>query len=441
MQSPTPPDSTTYADSLLLGLQRVEPLAWSFSATAQARTGSTRFLPFPYQSAVLIDKSPRRLILKARQVGVSQTVGIEARWAAENEPESTTLFVSRNQDLAAELIRYARTCYPERPENPIVRNNSFTLEFANGARILSQPATRNAGRGIAAKRAYLDEFAFAEYDEDIWRSVAPTAESITVLSTPNGRAGVFYEMWAGEYGEDWSKHLIHWTQDPRKFTPAERAAGIEPTESAWYRKERGSYPARDWASEFECDFVESGGALFTADICERVYDKRLPSDDPRTWIDAPGTTTYWDLGARQDATVGWTVAKVGARLATVGWSRMEAPNEWPSIEKAIADRIARYPDGRHFVESNGIGDPFISHLRNDLGMAVEEFMVTARSKADMIRALAIASEQDGFRHGSRQLFTEMLRYQADDSKLVQDCVMAASGAVYVANQAGILLYV
>ncbi|MDP2622271.1 MAG: hypothetical protein Q8Q29_00535, partial [Actinomycetota bacterium] len=119
------------------------------------------------------------MVLKARQVGVSQTIGIEARWSAENEPESTTLFVSRNQDLAAELIRYARGCYPEREANRIIKNNAFALEFANGARIISQPATRNAGRGIPARRAYLDEFAFAEYDEDIWRSIAPTAETIT----------------------------------------------------------------------------------------------------------------------------------------------------------------------------------------------------------------------------------------------------------------------
>lgn len=417
------------------------PLAWSLGATALTRTGSTSFWPFPYQAAILRDRAPRRLVLKARQVGLSQTVGIEARWSAEMEPETTTLFVSRTQDLAAELIRYARGCYPERPTNPIVKNNAFALQFANGSRIISQPATRNAGRGIPARRAYLDEFAFAEYDEDIWRSIAPTADQITVLSTPNGRSGAFYLMWSGEYGDDWSRHLIHWTADPRKWRPDERAAGIAATEAAWYRRERPTYPARDWASEFECDFVESGGAVFTADVCERAHDRRLPSDDARTWIEAPGSWTYWDLGARQDATVGITLARVGGRLPVVAWNRMEAPNEWPAIERAIAERIARYPDGRHVVESNGIGDPFIAHLRHDLGLPVEEFLVTARTKADVIRSLAIACEQDQFRHGSRPLYTEMLRYQADDAKLVQDCVMAAAGAVYAANQAGVLLYV
>lgn len=413
---------------------------WSYRASALARTGATRFQPFSYQQNILIDRSPRRLILKARQVGISQTIGIEARWAAENEQQTTTLFISRNQDLAAELIRYARTCYPQSASNRIVKDNAFALEFANGSRILSQPATRNAGRGIPAKRAYLDEFGFAEYDEDIWRSVAPTADTITVLSTPNGRSGVFYEMWAGEYGDDWSKHLIHWSEDPRKWTPEERAANLDPKDGAWYRRERGSYPARDWASEFECDFVESGGAIFTAEVCERIYDKRLPSDDPRSWVHVPDTTTYWDLGARSDATVGITVGRVAGKIAIVAWNHMDAPNEWPAIERAIADRMEQYPEGRHFVESNGIGDPFIAHLRNDLGLAVEEFLVTVRSKADIIRSLAIAAEKDLLRHGSRPLFTEMLRYQADDSKLVQDTVMASAGAVYLADKAGVILY-
>jgi len=74
-------------------------------------------------------------------------------------------------------------------------------------------------------------------------------------------------------------------------------------------------------------------------------------------------------------------------------------------------------------------------------LPVEEFLVTARSKADMIRALVLSCEQDRFRHGAAPLFAEMLRYEMNDQRLVQDCVMAASGAVYVAQQGGILLHV
>lgn len=406
--------------------------------------GTRRFVPYPYQAELLTDRSPRRLILKARQTGISQTVAIEARHTAEFTPGSTTLVISRTQKLAEDLVRYARGAAPQRADNPIVRDNTLGLEFANGSRIVAEAATKSAGRGFAASRVYLDEFAFHEYDEDVLRSVSPTVAnggSLTVLSTPNGRANLFYLLWSGEFGEDWSKHLIHWTASPVYYPLVERTKGTPPEQVPWYRKERPGYTRRDWASEFECDFVESGGAVFTAETCERVYDKRLPSEDPRTWIEAPNTFTYWDLGARQDATVGMTVASVAGKMPVVAWSRMEAPNEWPAIERAIADRLARYPNGRHFIESNGIGDPFIAHLRNDLGLAVEEFLVTPRSKTDIIRALAIACEQDVFRHGSRPLYTEMLRYQVDDAKLVQDCVMAGAGAVYVANQAGVLLHV
>jgi hypothetical protein len=203
---------------------------------------------------------------------------------------------------------------------------------------------------------------------------------------------------------------------------------------------RQSYTTRDWASEFECDFVESGGAMFPSQLCERVFDRRLPNGDPSTWVEAPDSVTYWDLGARQDATVGITVARVGGKLPMIAFARYEAPNEWPAMERAIAERVARYPDGRHVVESNGIGDPFISHLR-EKGLPIEEFLVTTRSKIDIIKALALSSEQDRFRHGANQLYVEMLRYQLDDAKLVQDCVMAAAGAVYIAEQARTLLFV
>jgi hypothetical protein len=339
------------------------------------------------------------------------------------------LVISRTEKLASDLIRYARAAAPIRQDNRISRDNALGLEFANGSRIVAEAATKTAGRGYAASAVYLDEFAFHEYDEDVFRAVQPTVStggSLTVLSTPNGRANLFYLMWSGQIGE-WSKHLIHWRDCPA-YSPG------------WEARMRPGYTRRDWASEFECDFVESGGSVFPSELCEKVYDRRLPNGDPATWIEAPGSVTYWDLGARQDATVGVTVARIAGRLPIIAFARYEAPNEWPMMERAIAERIRRYPDGRHIIESNGIGDPFISHLR-EKGLPVEEFLVTHRSKIDIIRALALASEQDRFRHGSSELYTEMLRYQTDDAKLVQDCVMATAGAVYLADKGGVLLHV
>ena len=410
-------------------LYAASPLAWSMRyARVLHPMGTRRFYPYPYQEAILRDTSARRLILKARQTGISQTIAVEARHAAEYEPGSTILFLSRTEKMATDLVRYARAAAPM-GANRIVRDNALALEFTNGSRIVAEAATKSAGRGFAATRLYLDEFAFHEYGEEVWRAVQPTVSTggkVTVLSTPNGRQNVFYLMWSGEYGA-WSKHLVHWRDCPAY-------------DDDWYTRTRPGFTGRDWASEYECDFVESGGSAFTADLCERAYDRRLPNDDPRSWVSVPGSTTYWDLGARQDATVGVTVAPVGGKMPVVAFLRMEAPNEWPAIERAIAERIARYPDGRHVIESNGIGDPFLSKCRED-GLPVEEFLVTARSKADMIRSLVLACEQDTFRHGSASLFAEMLRYEYADTKLVQDCVMAASGAVYVARQGGILLHV
>ena len=428
MTSMTPTQSASLP-TLMSRVFASDPLAWSMRyARVLHPMGTRRFLPYPYQETILRDDSPRRLVLKARQTGISQTIAIEARHAAEYEPGSTVLFLSRTEKMATDLVRYARAAAPV-GSNRIVRDNALALEFANGSRIVAEAATKSAGRGFAATRLYLDEFAFHEYDSDVWRAVQPTVSTggrVTVLSTPNGRQNVFYLMWSGEYGA-WSKHLVHWRDCPAY-------------DEDWYTRTRPGFTGRDWASEYECDFVESGGSAFTAELCERAYDRRLPNDDPRTWVSVPGSTTYWDLGARQDATVGVTVAPVAGRLPVVAFLRMEAPNEWPAIERAIAERIARYPDGRHVIESNGIGDPFLAKCRED-GLPVEEFLVTARSKQDIIRSLVLSCEQDRFRHGSASLFAEMLRYEYQDTKLVQDCVMAASGAVYVAQQGGILLHV
>jgi len=127
--TPTPSSSSRLPS--VRSVLAASPLAWSLTAHALGRTGAIPFRPYAYQTAILRDRSLRRLILKARQVGISQAVAIEARWAAEYEPQSTTLFISRNEKLAAELVRYTRRCAPEQVGNPLVRDGSFSLEWAN----------------------------------------------------------------------------------------------------------------------------------------------------------------------------------------------------------------------------------------------------------------------------------------------------------------------
>ena len=160
--------------------------------------GRIRFSPYDYQRAFLMDKSNRRIILKARQVGYSQVFALDALYTAIHRPESTILLVSRSQDLAVNLLRYCYQAYNGLKNAPnLIIENAGEAGFDNGSRIKSIPANRSTGRGFAATDVYLDEFAYAAYADDIYQSVSPTISQggrMTIASTPNGIGNMFHRV-------------------------------------------------------------------------------------------------------------------------------------------------------------------------------------------------------------------------------------------------------
>jgi phage FluMu gp28-like protein len=191
------------------------PLIWACEKATiiHPTRGRIPFRPYSYQSDFLQDKARRRLVVKARQIGWSQVVAIEAIHKAIFSPDSTILFVSRNEKQASHLLGY---CYAAisgiRDEVPVpVRQNQSEMVFANGSHIISLPANKSTGRGFAAGDVYLDEYAFQEYAADIYRSIVPTLSHggrLTVFSTPDGRANHFYQLWAGIEAGEWSRYLV-----------------------------------------------------------------------------------------------------------------------------------------------------------------------------------------------------------------------------------------
>src|SRR3954451_23348898 len=87
------------------------PIEWAEqqATIVHPSLGRMPFAPYAYQRDFLDGyAAPRRIIVKARQIGFSQVFALEALYAAIHEPETTILLVSRSQDLAVNLLRY---CY------------------------------------------------------------------------------------------------------------------------------------------------------------------------------------------------------------------------------------------------------------------------------------------------------------------------------------------
>src|SRR5215831_4282551 len=120
------------------------PLLWGATQATivSPSSGRTAFQPYPFQARLLTDRSPRRLVLKARQVGVSNTIAIEAVHEATQRPDRTILLVSHGQRYARQLVAYAQHTLTGMRQPPALRvETQSELGFANGSRIVSLSAT------------------------------------------------------------------------------------------------------------------------------------------------------------------------------------------------------------------------------------------------------------------------------------------------------------
>jgi hypothetical protein len=200
------------------------------------------------------------------------------------------------------LLRYCYLTHANLRDAPaLVKENESEMGLANGSRIKSIPANRSTGRGFAARRVYLDEFAYADYAEHIYQSIVPTLSqggSLTIGSTPNGIGNLFHSLYMS--GDGFIRQSVPWHDCPAYYTDAERAAGVPPEQSAWYVQERPAFPAQAWAAEYECDFAGSGAAVFDAasiDAAELGAWGAREAERGHLYINVA------DIGRRADATV------------------------------------------------------------------------------------------------------------------------------------------
>jgi hypothetical protein len=178
-----------------------------------------------------------------------------------------------------------------------------------------------------------------------------------------------------------------------------------------------------WAEEFNCDFLSSGDAVFDTDDLARCRVGHIG-----TAAGCSQFITAWDVGRKQDHSVGITLGQRGDIWHVVDFERFLAP--FPVTQARIEARARIY--GRTLVESNGIGDPVIENLV----VAVEPFQTTAKTKLQAIQSLQLLMQKGQFKFGQghEQLERELGLYEFEDKNLVQDCVMSAVIAASVAYQ-------
>lgn len=234
----------------------------------------------PYQREVLqaIRTHDFTIGLKARQIGWTTLAVANALHDVLFYEFHPWLFISRNEDAAQKMLAKAKAAYYRLPKwmrdalPKLLVETQSVMEFANGSRIESVPATGSTGRGDSVYGALMDECAFMEYAEEIWGAVQPLVYGPAMLfSTANGMGNFFHEIWLDSQNKDsiWQPLFYPWNVVPTR-------------DEAWYDSTKRAFRGREWLfyqeypSSPEEAFAKSGRVAFQYELIQNCFQPIEP---------------------------------------------------------------------------------------------------------------------------------------------------------------------
>jgi phage FluMu gp28-like protein len=232
---------------------------------------------------------------------------------------------------------------------------------------------------------FLDEFAFHPDARAIKAGVIPIVSrgyALHIVSTPNGKSGPFYEMWA-DAGSGYTKHRVD------IYELAHRNVHYRPDIKAL----RDAMADDElFAQEYECVFLDEATAFVPFELItacespEASLDGLL--DDDGAWFGG------CDVGRRRDQTVVWLARRRpdGALLTrrVLTWRNMPFAEQL----RALAPIVARC--GRFAIDETGLGMMLAEELQREHGARVLPVTFTLASKEDLAVRMKRALEDRRF---------------------------------------------
>ena len=227
--------------------------------------GRILFHLYPFQEEVLTEFRNSRfaIINKSRQLGISTLVAGFSLWLMLFNKDKTVLCIATKQETAKGMVEKVQFMYNNLPswlkgnQKP-VSDNKLSLKLANNSQIVATSAASDAGRSYAVSLLLVDEAAFIEGIDRIYTSIKPTIATgggIIALSSPNGVGNWFHKMYTeAEIGKnDFKAIKLPWNLHPDR-------------NGDWEQRERTNMSPREFAQEYDCDFLGSGNSVVEPDL-------------------------------------------------------------------------------------------------------------------------------------------------------------------------------
>lgn len=253
------------------------------------KKGRMLFNLYPFQENVLHDFKTNRynIINKSRQLGISTLAAGYALHTMLFQKDKTVLCIATKQETAKGMVDKVQFMFQNLPswlkgnKKPL-SNNKLSLQLANGSQIIATSASSDTGRSYAVSLLIIDEAAFIEGIDKIYTSIKPTIAtggSIIALSSPNGIGNWFHRMYNDlPKPNDFHKIELKWNLHPDR-------------DEKWYQEEKNNMSIREFAQEYDCDFLGSGNtvvesgllAFYEENYIREPIERRFMGNDFWIW--------------------------------------------------------------------------------------------------------------------------------------------------------------
>jgi len=327
--------------------------------------GRVKFDLYRFQERIVNEFGSHRfnLMRKFRQAGATTICAAYALWYIIFHEDKNVMVVSIGDRESRDFLDRAVSMYDDLPnwlQPKEIERNKHVIKLSTGSKIKSQPA--GAGRGEAVSLLIVDEAAFIEKMTEFWMAIYPTIStggSAFILSTVNGMANLYYELYHdAELGKNnFNVINIHWREHP------------EYTEE-WSEETRSNVGERAWLQEYEGEFLGTGETFIDggtlqqvkAQTSETYYSKYY--NMMRVWEDPHPYHTYLiaadsSFGRDRDYSAFHIINLYNGEQVAEFYSNRIGLNEFAKI---LAQEGLRYNTAFVCPERNGLGLALIEQL-------------------------------------------------------------------------------
>ena len=327
--------------------------------------GRVKFDLYRFQERIINEFGSHRfnLMRKFRQAGATTICAAYALWYIIFNEDKNVMVVSIGDRESRDFLDRAVSMYDDLPkwlQPKEIERNKHVLKLSTGSKIKSQPA--GAGRGESVSLLIVDEAAFIDKMTEFWMAIYPTIStggSAFILSTVNGMANLYYELYHdAELGKN-NFHVIniHWREHP------------EYTEE-WAEETRSNVGERAWLQEYEGEFLGTGETFIDGGTLQQVKRQTNSSfyskyyNMMRVWQDPEPYHTYLiaadtSFGRDRDYSAFHIINLYDGTQVAEFYSNRIGLNEFAKI---MVQEGLRYNTAFICPERNGLGLALIEQL-------------------------------------------------------------------------------